>query len=200
MVRLRFGKNRRVARDLETERFELKSLGPIECLRLTAPWRRDPDMLRALFQSAEPRSLLDWIRVGPSPDNLRRFGWAIIPKGTSVPIGIHTVRFDGYRSANCMVGISDRNWWGRDVVIEVRARLINHIFATAEIDRFGGMTASYNAASIFNYRRLGFAHVGTEHRVRRDAVDGKVFDLLSFEMFREQWQKGPFAETTDEHI
>lgn len=199
MVRLRFGKNRRIARDLETERFELKSLGPIACLRLTAPWRRDPDMLRALFQSAEPLSLPAWIQRGPSPDNLERFGWAIIPKGTATPIGLHTVRFAGYRSANCMVGISDRAWWGRDVVLEVRARLINHMFANAEIDRFGGMTASYNAASIFNYRRLGFAHVGTEHRVRRDPVDGKVFDLLAFEIFREQWQQGPFAEKSDEH-
>ena len=56
-----------------------------------------------------------------------------------------------------------------------------------------------NAASIFNYRRLGFAHVGTEHRVRRDPVDGKVFDLLAFEIFREHWQQGPFAEKLDEH-
>ena len=194
MVRLRFGKNRRLARDLETERFELRSIGPIATLRLTAPWRRDPDMLRALFQSGKPRSLLAWIRTGPSPDNLQRFGWAIVPKGTETPIGVHTIRFSDYRSASCMVGIADRQWWGRDVVVEVRARLINHVFANAEIDRFEGTTTADNVASIFNYRRLGFSHIATRHRVRHDPTTGKVHDMVSFEMFREHWQNGPFAK------
>ena len=44
-----------------------------------------------------------------------------------------------------------------------------------------------NLPSIFNYRKFGFAHVGTLHRCRRDAATGEVNDMLFFEMFRDEW-------------
>ena len=196
MVRLRLTKNRLLARDLETERFNLRHLGPISAIRTTAHWRRDPEILAALYHSSKPRSLLKWIRTGPSPDNLERFAWAIIPKGETTAIGIHTVRLEDYRTAKLMGALSDRQWWGRDVVVDVRTRLINHFFANAEIDRIEGFTSSINAASVFNYRRLGFSHCGTRHRVKQDHEGGRVYDLINFELFREQWQKSSLYEHT----
>ena len=86
-----------------------------------------------------------------------------------------------------------REWRGKGVMLEVRAKVINHFFANG-VERFYGNVEGRNAASIFNYNRLGFKHVGTMHRHKQDPVTGEVIDLVSFELFREDWDDGPWSE------
>ena len=170
---------------LETERFILKPMGLIEAVRVTNSWRHDPEILTGLMQTSKPRSLGHWLLRGPLPRTRNRFAFAIIPKGEQVPIGAHMVRLQGYRSAY-------RTWWGRNVVVEVRARLLNHFFAHCGVERFYGVVDSRNAASIFSYRRLGFDHVGTWHRHKQNPVTGEIIDFVNFELLRDQWMRGPF--------
>jgi len=192
-VRIRLNPNRVLAQPLETERFRLVPLGIMGTLRLTAGWRHDPDIVDGVLYSAN-LSRLEWLRRGPFPDNVDRFTFAIIPKGQSEAIGLHSIRLFKPYSARNMVGISDRAWWGKDVVVEVRARLMNHFFRHAGVDRFCGATHSRNPASIFTYQKLGYDHVGTQHKERVHPVTGELLDLLLFEMFRDKWARGPFAD------
>jgi RimJ/RimL family protein N-acetyltransferase len=182
---------------LETERFILKPMGMIETLRVTNRWRHDPDILTGLTQTPKPRSLGLWLLRGPLPTSKNRFAFSITPKGEQSPIGAHMVRLQGYRSAFGTVAVHDRNWWGKNVVVEVRARLMNHFFAHCGIERFYGVVDSRNVSSIFSYRRLGFDHVGTWHRQKQNPSTGDIIDFVNFEMFRDQWIKGPFWETPD---
>ena len=46
-----------------------------------------------------------------------------------------------------------------------------------------------NAASVFNYKKLGFKHVGTLHQAQCDPVSGELFDMLVFELLRADWEK-----------
>lgn len=184
---------------LETERFILKPMGMIETLQVTNSWRYDADILNGLFQSSKPRSLPYWLLRGPLPSSKNRFAFAITPKGGQTPIGAHMVRLHGYRSAFVTVALHDRGWWGKNVVVEVRARLMNHFFAHRGIERFYGVVDSRNVSSIFSYRRLGFDHVGTWHRQKQNPVTGDVIDFVNFEMFRDQWMRGPFWEAPGEH-
>ena len=94
--------------------------------------------------------------------------------------------------------IRDSAWWGQDVVVEVRARLMNHFFRNGGVERFFGAATARNVASVYTYQRLGYAHVGTLHRTRQDPVTGEVADLLHFEMFRDRWEEGPFADIDDD--
>lgn len=183
---------------LETERFILKPMGMLEALRVTNGWRRDADILTGLMQSPKPLSLPTWLLRGPLPRTRNRFAFAIVPKGQEVAIGAHMVRLQGYRSAFGTVAVHDRSWWGKNVVVEVRARLLNHFFAHGGIDRFYGVVDSRNVSSIFSYRRLGFDHVGTWHRQKQNPVTGDIIDFVNFEMFRDQWMRGPFWEAPDE--
>lgn len=190
--------NRTLACNLETERFHLRSLGTLEALRLTNSWRHDPEILHNFFRSSKPHSLFKWIRRGPIPNNTRRFTYAIVPRDGGQPIGAHAIKLFAYRSAGLTVALHDRDWWGKGVVLEVRARLMNHFFRHADIDRFVGSVNARNAASVFNYRRLGFDHVGTWHRHYRDPVTGEVIDILNFEMFRDKWEAGQWMERHDD--
>lgn len=192
--------NRALACDLETERFALHAMGRIEMLRVTNSWRSDTELLAGLMSSSRPKSLRQWVGTELRPNNVTRFAFAIVPKGGTAPIGVHFVRFQHYRAARNSVALHDRAWWGKGVVVEVRARLMNHFFANApNVDRFIGEVNSRNVASLFTYRRLGYDHVGTWHRHKHDPATREVGDLLMFEMFRAKWQQGPFAETTDAH-
>lgn len=191
-MRIRLKKpNPLVVRTLETERFTLRPMGLVETIPVIDIWRRNPDILAGLMNSRRPVSLLRWLRYGPLPDNDRRFAFGIFPHGADAPIGIHFVRYSDYRSARNTVGLHDRAWWGKNVVVEVRARLMNHFFQHAGIERFHGTVLARNTASIFSYKRLGYAHVGTAHRSRRDPVTGEVVDQLFFEALRDTWQHGP---------
>ncbi len=193
-MRIRLGPpNRLLAARLDTARFSLLPLGALETIRLTAPLRRDPEMLRAIGPSTKPLSLLAWIRRSPVPDNAHRFVFAIVPRDTARPIGVHTVRFAGHRSMSCGVMLFDRDWWGKNVVLEARACLINHFFAHAAIDRFEGTVFGRNTASFFNYQRLGFRHVGTWRRQRPDSATGELLDVSMFELLRADWEAGPHA-------
>ncbi|PWW01720.1 RimJ/RimL family protein N-acetyltransferase [Hoeflea marina] len=183
---------------LETARFILRPLGYIEAFRLTASWRNDPEVLIALFQSLKPRSLRKWMRSPLLPRPKVRFAYAIIDRESGRSIGVHTVALSGYRSAYFTVAVSDRDWWGKGAVLETRATLINHFIRHAGTERFFGMVHGRNLSSIFNYQRLGFSHVGSWHRHKQDPVSGEIFDVVLFELFREQWQAGPFAEAIDE--
>lgn len=187
-------KNRKIAIPLETERFVLEPMGYFQTLRVTNCWRRDPEILTAFYQSPKPRSLRKWMRSGLLPNNQTRFAFAIIPKGTDQPIGVEIVWLSGYRSASNMIALHKHKWRGKGVVFEIRAKIINHIFRSGDVDRFFSTVEGRNAASIFNYKRLGFNHVGTWHRHCRNPITGDVSDLVCFELLKENWDEGPWAE------
>jgi RimJ/RimL family protein N-acetyltransferase len=181
----------------ETERFVLKSLNILEALQVTDSWRHDDAILNGLFQSPKPISRHKWFIRGPIPRSSRRFTYSITPKGESRPIGAHAVKLNGYRSAFGTVAVHDRDWWGKDVVVEARAKLMNQFFRHAGVERFYGIVDAHNVASVFNYRKLGFTHCGTWHRHAQNPVTGAVIDFLFFEISLKQWQAGPFWEAND---
>ncbi len=189
--------NRRLVRPLETARFVLKPLGLIETLKVTESWRRDPDILTGFYFSPAPRSLLLWLHKGPMPNNVDRFAFAIVPKGGSVPIGMHTVRLRKGGAASNGIGIHDRAWWGTDVVVEVRAALMRHFFANGGVELFLGFVRERNLNSIFVYRRMGFEYKGLAGKPKRNPATGETADFMRFEMPRARWDAGPFGSPAD---
>lgn len=184
-----------MVRPVATERFVLEPLGPWRAFRLSFPWTRDAELMRTYTQSSARRSAWKWFREMARPNGRTRFAHAIRPHGAEAPIGIHFVRIKPHRSAYLSVIVADRAWWGKRVVEEVRAALIDHILAHAPVDRISAQVEARNFPSVFNYRKLGFAHVGTLHRAKADPATGEVYDLLIFELMRENWKKS--GEGTD---
>lgn len=182
----------RLRSSFETERFVLKSLNIWQALQVTGSWRKDPQVLRALFPFREPKTLFDWYLRGPIPRSPRRFVYSITPKGETQPIGANTVKLFGHRSAFGVVAIHDRSWWGKDVVVEVRAELMNQFFRHTTVERFYGQVEASNVASIFCYRKLGFSHVDTWRAKQTDPVTGEAIDFVNFEIFRDEWLAGRF--------
>lgn len=191
-------KNKRLARALETERFFLKPMGYFETLRLTNCWRTDREIMLGLYQTSRNKSLYKWMRSTVMPNNVNRFAFAIVPKETGIPIGAEIVSIGGYRSACSSIAVHDVKWRGKGVVLETRAKLINHFFRHGGVERFFGSVEARNMASLFNYQRFGFDRAGIWHRHRYDAESGRVFDMVQFEIFRDKWNSGPWSDKADE--
>jgi RimJ/RimL family protein N-acetyltransferase len=174
---------------IEFERVHLIPLNVWQAFRLTYPWTRDTEFITSYSGSGAPRSARKWYREMSRPNNRTRFVHAIVPRGETLPIGIHSMYLHGYRSCRLGIGIQDRNWWGKGVVQEVRTRLIDYVFDNSDVERLDAHVVARNLPSVFNYQRLGFAHVGTLHRVKQDAATGQVHDMLIFEMLRDDWMR-----------
>jgi len=178
---------------LETERFILRPVTKRELFGDPGGWRNNRRIYRDLYRRAAPLGLLDWLRVGPFPDGERRFTFAIVPKGSDRPVGYHLIRLATPTTARNTVGIHDEAWLGKDVAVEARAKLMNHFFRHG-IERFASRCAARNLPSVFTYRKLGYAHVGTSPAERPDPETGKPVDMLLFEMRKDDWKRSRYAE------
>jgi RimJ/RimL family protein N-acetyltransferase len=186
--------NRTLMTELETARFVLRPAGMLEILRDPGHWRSNPRMYRNIYLLPGPMSFRSWMKYGPVPDGVDRFLFAIVPKGSTTAIGYHMIRPNGYQTAGSTVGIHDDAWLGKDVAVEVRAKLMNHFFRHGGVERFSSRIESRNHPSIYTYRKLGFQHVGTLHREKPDPNTGEPIDYLLFEMLKSTWKRGPYAE------
>lgn len=175
---------------LETERFILKPLGRFEAYRIgRTNWNHDPEIMRNLIHSPRPLDPWRWLKKMVWVNGRSKFSYAIVPKEGGAAIGIHGITLQKHRSAVLVVAVHDRQWWGRKVVAEVRRAIIDHAFEKQVIDRICCTVQARNTASVFNYKKLGFKHVGTLHQAQCDPVSGELFDTLIFELLRADWEK-----------
>lgn len=185
--------NRALMTQLETKRFILRPVTKRELFGDPHGWRTNPRIYHDLYNRKAPLGWLEWLRVGPFPDGERRFTFAIVPRGSDRPIGYHLVRLTTPTTARNTAGIHDEAWLGKDVAVEARARLMNHFFRHG-IERFASSCVARNLPSVFTYRKLGYAHVGTSTAPRPDPETGKPVDLLLFEMRKDDWRRSRYAE------
>lgn len=186
--------NRALMAELETERFVLRPVHMLELIGDPHGWRRNRRIYRDLYLEKGPMDFATWLRRGPFPDQVKRFTSAIVPKGETKPIGYHMVRLTGWHNASNTVGIHDDAWLGKDVAVEARAKIMNLFFRNG-VTRFSASVRSTNHASIFTYRKLGYAHVGTLHGERHDPETGVPIDFVVFEALKADWMRGRFAES-----
>lgn len=183
-------KNHPMLQGLETERFILRPLGRVEAYSIgRSNWNHDPEIMRNLIHSAKPLNRWRWLKKMVWVNGKSKFSHAIVPKEGGAPIGIHGMTLQKHRSATLIVAIHDRSWWGKKVVAEVRKAVIDHAFEQKVIDRLCCTVNARNVASVFNYKKLGFKHVGTLHQAQYDPVSCELFDTLVFELLRADWEK-----------
>ncbi len=194
-MRINFGpRNPTLMTELETERFILRPVSALHLVGDPGGWRTNRNIYRNLYFEVRPLSFRRWLKLGPFPDGRHKFTYAILPRDGLTAIGYYQVRLTGWHHAKNAVGIHDEAWLGRNVAVEARARIMSHFFAHGGVQCFSSRVAADNAPSIFTYRRLGFAHVGTLHRERANPDTGAPLDILIFEMLKEDWMRSPHAE------
>lgn len=172
---------------LETPRFQLDSLSRLQIVWNTFPWTFDPVVMHPFGLEAGNWTRRTWYRRFRKLNNKRKFVLGIRPKGESKLIGFEVVEISTRGVASLSVLIGDRDWWGRGVVQETRAAIVDFLFDKAGCVRVWGTPSSRNFPSIFNYQKLGFTCEGTLRQQGFDPATKQRVDFIIFAMLRDEW-------------
>jgi len=174
---------------LVTRRFLLRSLTRQDVGPRYAGWLRDPEVLEMLNNRNLRMTDEQLIAYVERFDNRVNFNLGIEVAGGGPLIGFYSVYCDPpnlLAQTNVMVG--DHDWWGRNVVLETRAALLDFLFDVVGVEKVYGMPLARNVASVFNYRAQGF-HCEGIMRGQRRSPSGERLDQLFFGMMRAEWHE-----------
>lgn len=172
---------------INTDRFVLRPLGLRQAWSLDRRIGADVELTYLIDGAVAKPKLRKPFRHLLRPNGRSRFVFAISAPTNAGDradqiIGAHTVALRPFRNAHLGVIIMDRNWWGNDVVTEVRQALMRHFVTHAGVSQFLGTVRVRNAASVANYIRLGFEQTGIRYQAGWDDTRQEPIDWFDFSL------------------
>jgi RimJ/RimL family protein N-acetyltransferase len=181
---------------LETDRFRLRSLKFTDASERWRGWAKDPEVMGPLNAPAQDMSLDYLARYASSFDNNARYLIGIFDKGSGAHIGFFVIEVDGtHRCATFNVVIGDKTWWGKGVVNEARAALLDYFFDHRGIEKACGGPLTRNFPAVLNYKAQGWRYEGTLRGQRLSTAGGPRLDQYQFGLLRDEWREKRRKET-----
>jgi RimJ/RimL family protein N-acetyltransferase len=175
---------------LETERFALRSLKPSDASERWQNWAKDPEVMGPLNARTREMSREYLANYASSFDNSNRYLIGIFEKAKGLHIGFFIVEVDhAHRVATFNVVVGDKTWWGKAVVNEARAALLDEFFDKRGIEKACGVPLTRNFPAVLNYKAQGWRHEGTLHGQRLSSADGSRLDQYQFGLLRDEWHR-----------
>ena len=175
---------------LQTDRFELRSVTPADASDRWLGWAKDPAIMGPLNMPARAMRREELAAHIASVDNFTRFLVGIFEKAGKTQIGFFMIDVEPvHRSAIFNVAIGEKDWWGKGVVNEARAALLDHFFETRGIEKASGMPLARNFPALFNYKAQGWRHEGTLRGQCLSLTDGSRLDQYQFGLLRRDWRR-----------
>jgi RimJ/RimL family protein N-acetyltransferase len=174
---------------LKTERFELRSLKPADASDRWIGWARDSEVMGPLNSPTRQLSRQELASYIAQADNFTRFLIGIFESGGGPQIGFFMIEVDPFHHlATFNVTVGDKTWWGKGVVNEARAALLDYFFEQRGIQKAAGHPLARNFAAVFNYKAQGWRHEGTLRGHRTSVADKSRLDQYVFGLTRAEWR------------
>lgn len=174
---------------LESPRFVIRSLTREDVGDAFIGWLADPEVMIGMNLPRRRLSRTEAVAYVLSVDHRRSFRLGIQLRDGGALIGCFSVDVDplhGWGETAVVVG--ERSWWGKDVVREARARLLDFLFDEVGLHRVMGRPHGRHFASIYNYKVLGFRLEGVlRQHLQAQGGEGRL-DQLVFGLLRSEWQ------------
>ena len=90
-------------------------------------------------------------------------------------------------TAQTNIVVGDREWWGRGIVPEIRAAVLDFAFEKLGIEKIWGVPFARNFPALYNYKAQGFTCEGIL-RANKRLPDGSRVDQYYFGLLREEWR------------
>jgi RimJ/RimL family protein N-acetyltransferase len=173
---------------LKTERFALRSLKPSDASERWMNWLKDPEVMSPLNAPIRKWAVKELMAHIGSADNNERYLIGIFDLSSNVQIGFFMVDVDlMHRRANFNIVIGEKSWWGKGVVNETRAALLDEFFNNRSIEKATGMPLARNFPAVFNYKAQGWRHEGTLRGQCLSVEDGSRLDQYQFGLTKDNW-------------
>ncbi|MBO6827903.1 MAG: GNAT family N-acetyltransferase [Sneathiella sp.] len=173
---------------LKTENYDVRTITDDLVTDVMVGWYADTEIMRFMN---DPMNLnTSQLKAAfQRYDGRKDIALLIIDKKTGDHIGIFRVHIEPYqRQANSSVLIGNKEYWGKQVVLEVRQHLINQMFKSGQIHKIVGNVRGRNFPAHFNYTKQGFQKEGVRRQHYRNR-DGEFEDIVEFGLLREDWEK-----------
>lgn len=175
---------------LKTRRFSLRSLKPADASQRWIGWLKDPEVMAPLNVPVRSRTAQELMAHVASADNSERYLIGIFDLATDVQIGFFMVDVDLFhRKATFNVVIGEKSWWGKGVVNEARAALLDEFFDHRGVEKAVGLPFARNFPAIFNYKAQGWRHEGTFRAQALAVAGGARLDQFQFGLVKDEWHK-----------
>ena len=173
---------------LTTERFDVRSLTTADVTERYLAWSADPELNRTLNRLPTQVSVQSLRRYVAAFDNRSGFHLGVFDRTPSSLIGVYSINCDlTHAQAKLHVLIGERAYWGKRVVLESCAAVLDFLFDEVGIEKAWGGPYGRNFPAIFNYQAQGFRCEGVLRQHVR-AVDGSGrLDQYLFAMLRDEW-------------
>lgn len=173
---------------LRTERFDLRSLKPADASERWMNWLKDPEVMGPLNAPVRNWTVQQLMAHIANADNVERFLVGIFDQGSQIQIGFYMVDVDVFhRRATFNLVIGEKAWWGKGVVNETRAALLDEFFTKRGIEKAIGMPFARNVPAVFNYKAQGWRHEGTLRGHGLSVADGSRLDQFHFALDKNEW-------------
>jgi RimJ/RimL family protein N-acetyltransferase len=173
---------------LKTKRFALRSLKPSDASQRWIGWLKDPEVMGPLNAPIRAWSAQELMAHVANADNSARYLIGIFDNSSDVQIGFYMLDIDHFhRRATFNIVIGEKSWWGKGVVNETRAALLDEFFNNRGIEKAAGTPFARNFPAVFNYKAQGWRHEGTLRRHCLSVSDGSRLDQFQFGLTKEKW-------------
>lgn len=175
---------------LETRRFALRSLKPSDASLRWLNWHTDPEVMNPLNMPIQKPSVDAVMKFIASADNIGLYLIGIFDLESKVLIGYFKIMCDRFhRRAGFNVLIGDKSWWGKGVINETRAALLDEFFNNRGIEKVEGAPLTRNFPAVFNYKAQGWRHEGTLRGHLLSTAGGSRLDQYLFGLTKDEWRK-----------
>lgn len=175
---------------LTTERFVLRSLSASDISDRWGGWSDDRDIVTPLNIAQRRMTKDDLRRYVARFDNENSYLIGVFTKAMTLHIGFFVIdvnRVHGTASFNLVIG--DKSYWGKGVVNEARAALLDEFFENRSIEKAYGTPLARNHPAVFNYKAQGWKLEGIHVGQCRSVTDGSRLDQYHFGMLRTTWRQ-----------
>ncbi len=171
---------------LSTDQFYLRTLTVDDVGPAYLSWMSDPEVNRYLEVRFAPQSLESLKSFVASFDGKSKYFFGLFDAKNDQHIGnfnlhhnlAHNTVYLGYL-------IGDKKYWGTPASVEAICMILDFSFDHLQTRKVWGSTYLTNIGAIFNLKRFGFTHEGTQ---RGQVLDGdQVTDCLFYGLLRHEW-------------
>lgn len=172
----------------ETKRFIIRSLTPADVTETYVRWWNDPEIQDGLNFPARGWNWQRAVQHVSGFDNEQTFHLGIFCKDTRRLIGFFAVFLNPHtKVAKTNIVIGEKDYWGKQVVQEVRGHMLSIIFEIMGMEKVKGEVHGNNYASIFNCKSMGFTCEGILRSEEPHFSGKKRIDMYIFGLLREEW-------------
>jgi RimJ/RimL family protein N-acetyltransferase len=177
-----------------TDRFQLRSLAPVDAAERWLSWSVDPDVMGPLNTPIRPMTRRELEAYIAGFDNENSYLIGIFTRSDRRFIGFYMITIDRqHLTANFNVLIGEKDYWGHKVVNETRAVILDFLFRKRGIEKAFGRPLARNFPAVFNYQAQGWRLEGVLRGQVKSVIDGSRLDQYHFGMLATEWLARPRA-------